>query len=177
MSGWMVLAYIVIPLFPFLALFFPKPPAPNSFTKDDPRLTYVPNTPEGRFICKPELRRMGGYIGKSKKFYFFRLGEQFPKHLKLYLVPENTIVQFDRCNMNELLADVKIDMQNHGYNALIDCTISYSRINYMNRTTVRGRPALIVSENYTGDINLLANKCSCKFDDLIYGKAIYDQDP
>lgn len=160
------------------ALFiFRFPPAPNTFTKNDARLAIIPNTPEGRFVCKPELRRMNGYIEKSKKFYIFRLGEQLPSHFKLIRVPENTIVQFKRCNMNELRADVKIDMENHGYNALIDCSISFYRVNYMNVTCVRGRPALVVSENYSGDINLLEERCSDNFDKMIYGEVLHNQDP
>lgn len=120
---------------------------------------------------------MNGYIGKSKKFYIFRLGEQLPSHFKLIRVPENTIVQFKRCDMNELRADAKIDMENHGYNALIDCSISFYRVNYMNVTCVRGRPALVVSENYSGNINLLEERCSDNFDKMIYGEVLHNQDP
>lgn len=44
-------------------------PHPNTFTQDDPRLAHISNTPEGRFVCAPELQNPN-YYKPSKKFYY-----------------------------------------------------------------------------------------------------------
>ena len=36
-------------------------PHPNTFTQDDPRLAHISNTPEGRFVCAPELQNPNYY--------------------------------------------------------------------------------------------------------------------
>ncbi len=157
-------------------LFFMKfPPTPYSFSKD--RLYQVPTSPEGRFLCPKETRRTDGYYSPSKKCYLFRKGEKLPDHLKLIRVPENVVLQFKRNQFRELKANMRIDLTNHGYNALIDCRVWTERINYINYNCVCGRPALIVSANYPGDIDIVEGHCIDNFEDLIYGSALYNQDP
>ena len=151
-------------------------PHPNTFTQEDPRLAHISNTPEGRFVCAPELQNPN-YYKPSKKFYYFRKGEQLPAHLLLIRVPDNTIVSFYDTRVCELRAKARIDLMNHGYNAIIDVLQSTERINHINRYGVRGRPALIVSKAYTGDIDLLEKHCNDDFDNLIYGQAIQNEDP
>lgn len=157
-------------------LFFMKFPAtPYSFSKD--RLFQVPESPEGRFLCDKAIRRTDGYYSPSKKCYLFRKGEKLPDHLKLIRVPDNVVLMFKRNQFRELKANMKIDLSNHGYNALIDCRVWTERINYINYNCVCGRPALVVSSNYPGNIDLVESHCIDDFDDLIYGSALYNQDP
>ena len=114
-------------------------PHPNTFTQDDPRLADISNTPEGRFVCSPELQNPN-YYKPSKKFYYFRKGEQLPAHLLLIRVPDNTIVSFYDTRVCELRAKARIDLMNHGYNAIIDVLQSTERINHINRYGVRIGP-------------------------------------
>ena len=148
----------------------------NTFSKEDPRLAQIPSTPEGRFVCAPENRKPN-YYSPSKKFYYFRKGEQLPDHLVLIRVPDNTIVSFSDIRFSETKAYARIDLMNHGYNAIIDSTKWSQSINRIIHYTMRGRPALIVSKSYTGNIDLLEERCKDDFSDMIYGKAIHNEDP
>lgn len=160
-------------LWVFWALFiFRFPSNIKPFPKDDPRWAKIETTPNGRFVCAPDLRKGEGYYKPSKKFYFFRLGEQFPSHLKIVRVPETVYVTFKEHLTKELRAKMKIDMANRGYNALIDCELWTERRNGINVTCICGRPALLVSTNYPGDIDLLEVHCVDTFDDLIYGTQV-----
>lgn len=155
-----------------------KPPvySTNSFTKDDPRLAHIPTSPNGRFVCAPRDRKPN-YYSPSKKFYYFRKGEKLPDHLLLIRVPENTIACFSDVRLSEAKAYARIDLMNHGYNAIIDACTWTQSINRFIYHTVRGRPALIVSKSYTGNIDLLEEHCNDDFTNMIYGKAIHNEDP
>lgn len=72
-----------------------------------------------RYVCQPGQERCGGYVAKSPKFYVFRFGQRWPEHL----VP----VKFGKVKLRcghtttaEALAPAKVDVVNHGFNALVN---------------------------------------------------------
>ena len=141
----------------------------------DPRLVQIPKSIEGRFVCTPGKRKFN-YYAPPKKFYFFRKGESIPEHLSLIRISDTTGLSFTDTRVCDIKQTARIDLVNHGYNALIDFTQSAVRYNDINGYVVRGRPALIVSNSYTGDIDLLESHCNDDFSDCIYGTVVPDED-
>ena len=68
---------------------------------------------------------------------------------------------------NETKAQLRIDVMNHGYNAMIDCKPSTFFYPYVG-TSWRGRPALLVNKDYPGNVDLLLKNCNDDFSDAIY---------
>lgn len=118
----------------------------------------LPHTP--RFVCEKGLERRDGYISRSPKFYVFRMGEHWPDHL----IPVKFSGVKLRCGhttLREALRNAEIDIRNHGYNAFINVTVD--RIIDRRTDYVTGFPALLVSKNYRGDVNLLIKRCNDAF--------------
>ena len=57
-------------------------------------------------------------------------------------------------------------MVNHGFNALVN--VRFKRLIDRKTDDVVGFPALLVSKNYRGDVNLLAERCNDDFKDAVY---------
>lgn len=123
----------------------------------------LPHT--SRFVCEPGKERRDGYVSRSPKFYVFRFGQHWQEHL----VP----VKFGKAKLrcghtraSEALETAKIDIINHGFNAFIN--IKFERLIDRKTDYVVGFPALLVSKNYRGDVNLLAERCNDDFTDAVY---------
>ena len=132
----------------------------DSFNKT---MSELPHT--SRFVCEPGNERRDGYMSRSPKFYVFRFGQQWPEHL----VP----VKFGKVKLrcghtkaSEALETAKVDIINHGFNAFINVKIE--RLIDRKTDYVIGFPALLVSKNYRGDVNLLAERCNDDFQDAVY---------
>lgn len=57
-------------------------------------------------------------------------------------------------------------MVNHGFNALVN--VGFERLIDRKTDYIVGLPALLVSKNYRGDVNLLAERCNDDFKDAVY---------
>lgn len=121
--------------------------------------------PTSRFVCQPGLERRDGYVAVSPRFYVFREGQKLPEYL--VLVKRGKVKL--RCGhtvTSEALETAKVDIINHGFNALVDVRVE--RLIDRKTDYVTGVPALLVSRNYRGDVNLLSKRCSDNFQDAIY---------
>lgn len=123
----------------------------------------MPHT--SRCVCQPGQERRDGYVAKSPMFYVFRFGRRWPEHL----VP----VKFGKVKLRcghtttaEALAPAKVDVVNHSFNALVN--VRFERLIERKTDYGVGFPALLVSKNYRGDVNLLAERCNDDFKDAVY---------
>ena len=127
------------------------------------KMDSLPHT--SRFVCQPGLERRDGYVAVSPRFYVFREGQKLPEYL--VLVKRGKVKL--RCGhtvTSEALETAKIDIINHGFNAFVDVRVE--RLIDRKTDYVTGVPALLVSRNYRGDVNLLSERCGDNFQDAIY---------
>ena len=126
-------------------------------------MSEMPHT--SRYVCQPGLERRDGYVAKSPKFYVFRFGQRWPEHLVLVKFGKVKL----RCGhttASEALKTATIDVMNHGFNAFVN--VRFERLIDRKTDYVVGFPALLVSKNYRGDVNLLAERCNDDFQDAVY---------
>ena len=126
-------------------------------------MSEMPHT--SRYVCQPGLERRDGYVAKSPKFYVFRFGQRWPEHLVLVKFGKVKL----RCGhttASEALKTATIDVMNHGFNAFVN--VRFERLIDRKTDYVVGFPALLVSKNYRGDVNLLAERCNDDFKDAVY---------
>lgn len=121
--------------------------------------------------AKGSHQNESGYNKTSGKFYIFRKGQSLPDHLMVVECPNILIGSRNRL-ISEAKQQLRIDVQNHGFNAVTDAVIgSFKNGARENFSTIVGRPTLVVSRNYKGNIEALASKCNINFFDLIYCRA------
>lgn len=134
------------------------------------KMDSLPHT--SRFVCQPGLERRDGYVAVSPRFYVFREGQKLPEYL--VLVKRGKVKL--RCGhtvTSEALETAKIDIINHGFNALVDVRVE--RLIDRKTDYVTGVPALLVSRNYRGDVNLLIRRCNADFKNALYCTVCTDQ--
>lgn len=127
------------------------------------KMDSLPHT--SRFVCEPGLERRDGYVSASPRFYVFREGQKLPDYLVLVKLGKVKL-RCGRTMTSEAFETAKIDIINHGFNAFVD--VKVERLIDRKTDYVTGVPALLVSRNYRGDVNLLSNRCSDNFQDAIY---------
>ncbi len=65
--------------------------------------------------------RCDSYVAKSPKFYVFRFGQRWPEHLMPVKFGKVKLRPYHHCPTTaEALAPAKVDVVNHGFNALVN---------------------------------------------------------
>lgn len=118
------------------------------------------------------LNRLSPDFEKSQnRFYIFRMGEALPGHLKIVEAP-NIVIGSENRFISEAKRQLRIDLLNHGFNGVAYAVVStYISGNGLYLSTIVGRPVLVVSKNYNGNVDALRSRCSINFFNLIYSRA------
>lgn len=106
----------------------------------------------------------------GRRIHLIRRGETLPPTLKVIAESQNTLV-CHRSRVSDALNDIKIDVMNNGYNALLDYQSTVNR-GWNETDSVSGRPALIVSTNYAGDTSTKIASCIPTLPNLIYSQRL-----
>lgn len=132
--------------------------------KDFHPVTDIPQTvgkdgKPGRWLCAPNKRRYDGYCPYPHKVYIVRQCENLPHNFVL-VKKSSYAVRSHHSRPGESRRQLNVDVINHGFNALLSAEVRHRYI--------QGQPALIVSRNYTGNIDLLVERCQDDFTNCFY---------
>ncbi len=113
----------------------------------------------------PQTDKSSPRAVSGQRIFLVRKGESLPTNYRVVAENSETLVCFHG-RLVEAVKNIKIDVINNGYNALLDYTTVVNRNS--SDDCVSGRPALIVSVNYAGDVQKKVAACSTSLSHLTY---------